>query len=223
MADHDMIILEIRREDPIIMKVQMLEGQSATCGTNIEPAREANDTWLESLFGSILTLFISLFALWLCLTVFGFIGLRGTLFLQSPSLSIGLAALLATIFCIVGFPLVLPWLLAFVATAFFLPRNSFFWKWWVRTPLGMIAGVLALWIDAFAYSLLSSGTLFQINVPVLQLASLPAAIMAGAACLSGKGVCFFDYQGAAKCWRHTLRMIELQSLSLLNGFWRTFT
>jgi hypothetical protein len=186
MADHDIIILEIRREDQIIMKVQMLEGQPATCGTSIEPARKANDTWLEPLFGSILALFTSLFALWLCLTVFGFIGLRGALFLQSPSLSIGLAASLAIIFCMVGLPLVLPWLLAFVATEFFLPKKSFFWKWWVRTPLGMIAGVLALWIDAFAYSLLSSGTLSQINVPLLQLASLPAAIMAGAACLSGK-------------------------------------
>jgi hypothetical protein len=44
--------------------------------------------------------------------------------------------------------------------------------------------LVALWSDACAYSLLSSGILFNINVPLLQLASSPAAIMAGAACLS---------------------------------------
>jgi len=176
------------------MKSQILGDQLPTCQENAEP-RKARDFWLEPLFEGTLAIFVGLFVLWLYLTVVGFIRLHGaaTPLLQSTGLTIGIASWMALTICGVGLPLMLPWFLAFLASEFFLPKDTIFWKWWVRTPLGMAAGVFALWIDALVYSLLASGTSLAVNVSLLRTASVPAAIMAGATC--------FSAAAGAKCFK----------------------
>lgn len=168
------------------MKSRVLENQPPKCRVNIEPVQKVNHVWLEPLFGGILSLLTGLLVLWLYLTVVGVIRLGGatTLVIQSPGLTICIASWVAVMLCGIGLPLMLPWFLALMVSEFLLPRNSIFWKWWVRTTLGMVVGVLAVWIDAAVYSMIGSGTLFAINVPLLRWASLPAAILGGAACFS---------------------------------------
>jgi hypothetical protein len=167
------------------MKPRM-NGPGVDAQVEIKPIRNPREIWPETLFGGILALFVGLFVLWLHLTVVGFIHLRwaNPLLLQSPGLTIGIASWIAVILCGDGLPLILPWFLAFLISQFFLPTNSILWKWWIRTSLGMVTGVLALWIDALVYSLIGSGTLSGLNVPLLRSASLPAAILAGAICCS---------------------------------------
>jgi hypothetical protein len=168
------------------MNTRMFAHQSASDGVNSQSGASADDFWLKLLCGAILSLLAGLSVLWLYLTIIGFRRLGGIAdaFLQLPGITLVLASWLAVVLCIVGIPLMLPWFIVLSTIEFFLPRRSVLWRWWILTPLGMAAGIIALWSDAIAYSLLSSGSLHNINIPLLEYASAPAAILAGTACLT---------------------------------------
>ncbi|MGA8660478.1 MAG: hypothetical protein WB586_30550 [Chthoniobacterales bacterium] len=151
--------------------------------------------YLRQIAGAALCFLDGLFALWLSLTIIGLIelGKVGAELLSSLGVRISLAAELALVFCLVAFPLILPWFAAFLPAYLFIPAKFVLWKWWVCTLSGMLAGVLALWIDALVLSLFTQGTLSSINVPLLVSASIPAAILGGGICFTAAtGAKFFE-------------------------------
>jgi hypothetical protein len=168
------------------MKTGMLKVKTATLESKGEPAEGAGEKCLKLLFGDIGAFLAGLVALWLYLAFVGAASLGGTAFsiLQPANAAVGIASLLALLFCLIAIPLILPWFVALLTIEFFLPKNSILWKWWILAPAGMVAGVFALWFDGFAYSLLTSGSAFAINVPLLLSTSAAAAILAGATCLT---------------------------------------
>jgi hypothetical protein len=112
-------------------------------------------------------------------------------FLPSLALRITVASALALTFCLVGLPLILPWLAIFLPAYFFIPSRCILWKPWVCTISGVLVGILALWTDASVYSLLAGGALSSLNISLLKLASIPAAVLGGAVCCAaaaGKAV-----------------------------------
>ena len=149
--------------------------------------------------GAILCFLVGLLALLLSLTIEGLVGLNHahTELLSSPSVRISIASGLALVFCVLALPLIVPWFVGFLAAYFFIGRKSIFWKWWVCALSGVVVGVLALWIDAVVYSLLTNGQSFSINVPLLKSASIPAAVFGGAICLTAAiGARFFKAESS---------------------------
>jgi hypothetical protein len=149
----------------------------------------------KQIAGAILCFLAGLVALWLSLTIEGLVGLghAHTELLASPSVRISIASGLALVFCVLAIPLIVPWFVAFLPAYLFIPRKSIFWKWWVCTLSGVVARILALWIDALVYSLLTYGRLFSINVPLLKSASIPAAVLGGTICFTAAiGARFFN-------------------------------
>jgi len=146
----------------------------------------ARDASAKQITGATLSFLAGLAALWLSLTIAGLVGLghAHTELLASPSVRISIASVLALVICVLAIPLIVPWLVAFLPAYLFIPRKSILWKWWVCTLAGVIVGVLALWIDALVYSLLTDGPSFSINVPLLKSASIPAAVLGGAICFT---------------------------------------
>jgi hypothetical protein len=147
---------------------------------------DTNDIITEQFMGVTVSLLTGLFALWVSLTILSLIGLRNVDggFLASLNVRITVASALALTLCFVGLPLIIPWLVAFFPAYFLIPSKSVLWKPWVCTFSGILVGVLALWIDAVVYSQFTGGSLSLLNVPVLKLASIPAAVLGGAICFA---------------------------------------
>ena len=80
----------------------------------------ASTSYAKQLSGVTLSLLIGLFALWLTLTIQGFVGLANLdgQMLFSPATKGIIAAALALMIIVAGFPLLLPWLFAFFASIF---------------------------------------------------------------------------------------------------------
>lgn len=148
--------------------------------------RGVNRTYPLQIAGVIFSFVAGLLALWLSLAILGFIGLgkADTGLFASPGLRMSIASLLALVFGFVALPLILPWLVAFLPAYLFIPRKSIFWNWWVCSLAGILLGIVALWTDVLLCSLLASGPLFSINVPLLESASIPAAVLGGAICFT---------------------------------------
>lgn len=142
--------------------------------------------WAEPLMGILLSLLAGLFALWLSLTIRGSMGLSKIARELLPLLSsrIATAAILGIMVCVIGLPLILPWFAAFLAAYIFIPRKSVLWTSWACAASGALAGILAFWIDAVVFCLFTSGSLYSLNVPLLKFASIPAAVLGGAICLT---------------------------------------
>jgi hypothetical protein len=102
----------------------------------------------------------------------------------SFTLKILIASALALVFCILALPLVLPWFILSSLFYFLTPRESILRQWWVCTPLGVVGGVLAVWAEALLCSVFATGTSFSMNVPLLQMASIPAGVTGGVLCLT---------------------------------------
>ena len=147
---------------------------------------EPDSTCAKQITGVIISLLAGLFSLWLSLTILSIVGLNNTgwEFLFSLGFKITVASELALMLCIIGLPLFLPWLVVFVPAYSFLSRNSYLCKCWLRTLLGGLFGVLALWIVALVGSLLTPGPLFSLNVPLVETGSIPAAVLGGAICFT---------------------------------------
>jgi hypothetical protein len=116
----------------------------------------------------------------------GLIGLNniGQQVISSLSLRIVTASGLALMVCIIGAPLFVPWFVVFVPAYLLIPRKSFLWKRWLCTVVGSLVGIIALWIDALVFTLLGPGSSISFNVPLLTLASIPAAVLGGTICFA---------------------------------------
>jgi hypothetical protein len=154
-------------------------------GTDIKQPKPEG-AGVDCALGLSMALTVGLFSLWLSLVLLGLLGLNNTAgqLLMSHGLRILVAAGLALIICIVAFPLFIPWLVVFVAIYLLLPGNSILRKWWLCTLTGSLVGVAGLWIDAWFYSLFPLGSSQSLNVPLLMMASLPAAVLGGATCFA---------------------------------------
>ena len=150
------------------------------------PQSDPDSTYAKSMMGIMVSFLFGFFTLWLSLTILGVIGLGDADRALSASISsrIIIASALALIFCIVGLPLILPWFVAFLPAYFFIPVKSVLWKSWVCTLSGVLVGVLALWFDALVYSLFTAGPSSSLNIPLLQSASIPAAVLGGTVCFA---------------------------------------
>ena len=69
--------------------------------------------------------------------------------------------------------------MAFIAIYFLAPSKSLLWRPWISTVLGVWIGVLALTVDALFYSEFAGGSFSELNIWLLILASLPAAVLGG--------------------------------------------
>lgn len=142
--------------------------------------------YTKQLQGATLAFLTGLFALWLTLTIQGIIGLGGVAQIPfSPTSTAIIAAALALMITVAGFPLMLPWILVFFAFEIFAPPNVVFSKWPLCTLAGVLIGIAALWLDAVICCMITSEVWFSLNVPLLTAASIPAAVAGGITCLAG--------------------------------------
>jgi hypothetical protein len=125
-------------------------------------------------------------SLWIFLTILGVIGLNniGQQVISSLSLKIVAASSVALMVCIISAPLFVPWFVVFVSAYLLVPRKSFLWNCWPCTLMGSLVGIVALWIDALLYTLLGPGSSISLNIPLLTLASVPAAVLGGTICFA---------------------------------------
>jgi len=145
-----------------------------------------NDKLANQIVGVTSALVIGLFALWVSLTILGSIGL-GNLdneALHSLSLRIVIASGIAMVLCIVALPFYLPWVLAFFAAYFFIPSRSALWKPLACPIAGVLVGMLALWTDAMIYTLSTGESVSSLNISLLEVATIPAAVLGGAICFA---------------------------------------
>lgn len=142
--------------------------------------------YTKQLQGATLALLTGLFALWLTLTIQGIIGLGGfdAQIPFSPTSTAMIAAALALMITVTGFPLMLPWILVFFAFEIFAPPNVVFSKWLLCMLAGVLIGIAALWLDAVICCMITSALWFSLNVPLLTTASIPAAVAGGITCLA---------------------------------------
>lgn len=131
--------------------------------------------------GALVSVFAGLLALLLSLAMISLVGLgnveRG--FLPSLSARIAAACVLALTLSVVAASFIAPWLVAFLAIYFLVPSKSLLWRSWISTVLGVWIGVLALTVDALLYSEFSGGSFSELNISLLIVASLPAAVLGG--------------------------------------------
>ena len=125
---------------------------------------------------------------------------RNELF-PSFTLKILIASALALVFCILALPFALPWFILSLPVYFFAPRESVLRQWWVCTPLGIAAGVFAVWAEALLCSMFTPGNLFSVNAPLLLLTSIPAGVTGGVLCLTASLVTdLLDEPDASKAY-----------------------
>ena len=155
-------------------------------------------SYTKQLSGATLSLLTGLFALWLTLTIQGFVGLANLdgQMLFSPATKGIIAAALALMIIVAGFPLLLPWLFAFFAFDILAPASIVWSKWLLCAVAGILIGVAALWLDAVVCSIVTAGPWSSLNVSLLSLTSIPAAVVGGATCLAGAATAklLFDRQ-----------------------------
>jgi len=140
----------------------------------------------NQLAGMTTSLIVGLFALWLSLTILGTIGLRNvdSEVLHSLGLRIAIASAIALGVCIIALPFILPWFLAFLPAYFLIPGSSVLRNWWAWPVVGVLVGIAALWVDAVVYCLSTGAPVSSLNIALLRLASIPAAVLGGAFCFT---------------------------------------
>jgi hypothetical protein len=159
-------------QSPPFVSPKTHEPGSATCAKRIA--------------GLALSSLVSFLAQWTTLTIFGLIGLTDFCdgLFSWFTLKILIASALALVFCILALPFTLPWLILSLPVYFFVPGESVLRQWWVCTPLGVAAGVFAVWAEALLCSMFTPGNLFSVNAQLLLLASIPAGVTGGVLCLT---------------------------------------
>lgn len=148
--------------------------------------RKSEGTCADQTLRLIVDFAVGAFSLWVSLIIVGVIGLNniGQQVILPLSLRIVVASALALTVCIISAPLLVPWFVVFVPAYLLIPRNSILWKWWLCTVLGSLVGVTVLWIDALVCFLLTPGPSISLNVPLLTVASIPAAVFGGTICFA---------------------------------------
>jgi hypothetical protein len=152
-----------------------------------EPRPARVNLYTRELLSAVLSLLAGLFALWLCLTIQGIMGLTGfDAFLAMSMAEKGIiAAAIALMITVAGFPLMLPWVLAFIAFDIFAPPKVVLSKWLLCPLPGALIGIAALWLDAVISCVVTGEPWTSLNVPLLSVASLPAAIAGAVTCFAG--------------------------------------
>ncbi len=151
-----------------------------------ETKADTHSKLTNQLAGITTSLIVGLIALWLSLTILGTIGLRNvdSEVLHSLGLRICIASAIALGLCIIALPFIFPWFLAFLPAYFLIPGSSVLRNWWVWAVGGVLVGIAALWIDAVVYCLSTGAPVSSLNIALLRLASLPAAVLGGVFCFT---------------------------------------
>jgi hypothetical protein len=136
---------------------------------------------LSAAKGALVSVLAGLSALLFSLAIMSLVGLGNVEreFLPSLSTRIAAACILALTLSVVASAFIAPWLVAFLAIYFLVPSKSLLWRPWISTVLGVWIGILALTVDALFYSEFAGGSFSELNISLLILASLPAAVVGG--------------------------------------------
>ena len=147
----------------------------------------------KKIFGSIASVLCGWVIGWICLVAIYFFGNHQYLYIHFSNAiwdDLGL-------FVLMSFFIVPSWFFAFGPLYVFVPRTSFFWRWYICVPVGGLAGPVIL-LSPVAYSELYVYHASITDVLSTWPLSLPAAVVGAASCIFS--ILTFDYFNPNPTW-----------------------